>query len=240
MPLVPSESPLRRVPDSVDARTVLYLDGIRYSLECFDLARSRLATELDQISRLPDKSNDLSQLIVGATVDAWTMVDSIHRLRELLGQLPGLKKKELELQLFLRRTRAVEGLRHFFQHFRNEIDSFASRGLPLWGAISWAWSDPESGQIESHSIVPGTFFHGVTAVSCTFDIKHARVVERVLLHAGSERLDLADLGDWVERFTAWYVDWFVRHLPPGHANNSDVRVTTRLTVVRRVPPEAQA
>ena len=208
MALVPKDSPLRRVPSTIDRQTVLFLDGIRYSLQIFDLAQRRLARALDTVAKLRNEPDALGDLIVEAASDAWTMIDSIHRLRELVQQVPGLKKNQPELQLFLRQTHQVEKLRHFFQHFRKGIHAFTKRGTPLWGTLSWPTRDPETGILEDHIIIPGSWFHGERVGGTVFDVQEGRYVERVALQAGPERIDLVDLIEHVERFASWYVAWF--------------------------------
>ena len=208
MVLVPRDSPIRRVPSTVDRQAVLFLDGVRYSLQIFDLASRRLARTLDAIAKLPEKADELGDLILEATCDAWTMVDSIHRLRELVEQIPRMKKNQPELQLFLRQTNQVEELRHFFQHFRTEIHTFTEQGMPLWGTLSWPTRNPETGILEDHIIVPGSYFRGEIVKGSVFDFDEGRFVERVVLQAGPERTDLVDLLEHVERFTSWYVGWF--------------------------------
>lgn len=136
------------------------------------------------------------------------MIDAIHRLRELLQHLPGLKRNQPELQIFLRKTRAVEDLRHFVQHFRSEIESFTSCGMPLWGTLSWASRNSETGLPENHMVIPGTFFDEVWVESCRFDAQKGKFADRVLLYAGPKKIDLADLCEDVEKFVAWYVKWF--------------------------------
>src|SRR3990170_1900754 len=110
--LVPPESSLRRVPVNLDARTVGFLDAIRYSFEIIDLAQGRLETTLERIATRPE-GHPAGALIVEATADAWLLVDSLHRLRELVQQCPGLRQNESEVQLLLRGTSVVEGLRNY-------------------------------------------------------------------------------------------------------------------------------
>jgi hypothetical protein len=169
MTLIPIGSPLRLVPDSLDRRSVLYLDGIRYAIHIFDLSGVRLTHTLSALSVDSTPAENLAEQIAVAMSDAWTMVDAMHRLRELLSQLPGLKKNLPELQVFLRQTSAIEGLRHFYQHFRTEIDTFTEVGMPLWGTLSWVYTDPDSGENSNFTIIPGTFFEGATVHTCTID-----------------------------------------------------------------------
>ncbi len=138
--LITKTSLLRRIPKNVETRTVLFLDGIRYSIEIIDLAFRRLQETIEMISQMENKSDELSPKIVEAMSDAWVIIDSAHRLRELVCQFPKLKQKEPNVQLFLRNTEVVENLRNFVQHFRSGIDSFVEKGMPLWGTLSWAGS----------------------------------------------------------------------------------------------------
>jgi hypothetical protein len=231
MALIPETSPLRRVPSSLDRRVVLFLDGIRYSLQIFDLASLRLAHVLHDITTSADP-NTVGEKIVAATADAWTMIDSIHRLRELLQNLPGLKQKEAELQVFLRKTRVVEDFRNFVQHFRSEIESFTSYGLPIWGTLSWAFYRDYP---ENHSIVPGTFFDGCGSIGLVFDAHQAKFVERVVLQAGPRKLDLATLTEDVQRFVEWYVKWFETKHTDENRLGADVHITMVLQPVAKPP-----
>jgi hypothetical protein len=234
MELITKDSTLRRIPTSVDRRTILFLDGIRYSLHTFELAFLRLTRTLDRLSQGKKESDDLGEMIAEATTDAWAMIDSVHRLRELLEQMPRLKKNQPELQLFLRRTATVEELRHFFQHFRTEIDSFVSRGMPLWGTLSWARTNAESGLPETHTIVPGTYFHRSWAATCTFDMHKGKFVELLLLHAGPSKIDLAGLADHVKEFVGWYVKWFDSNYSDHERHGADVHMQFQITPVPRV------
>jgi len=67
-------------------------------------------------------------------LDAWSFIDSVHRLRELLEQMPGIQKNEsTALKVFLGKTALIEDLRHIAQHLRREVkelaDCHASDGI---------------------------------------------------------------------------------------------------------------
>lgn len=224
MNLIPAESNLRRIPADVDRRTILFLDGIRYSIQSFEISSRRLAQTLNQLSNAQDTKDNLGEIISIATIDAWSIIDSIHRLRELLEQLPRLKKNTPELQLFLHRTSPIEDLRHFFQHFRTEIDSFVEKAMPLWGTISWSTTNSDTGLPQTHTIVPGTFFHGAWFGSCTFDTHEGRFIDRVVLHAGPQKVDLADLEDYVNEFMSWYLEWYELKFTGDERLGSDVHM----------------
>src|SRR5450631_3661313 len=102
MSLVPADSPLCRVPTGVDRKTVLFYDGIRYCFQIFDLTFTRLVESLQTLSSKDQQRDLLSERIASAVIDSWTLIDAAHRLRELLSQVPRLKKASPELQVFLR------------------------------------------------------------------------------------------------------------------------------------------
>lgn len=237
MLLVPPNSPLRLVPDSLDRRSVLFLDGIRYCLHIFDLSLTRLVIALKTLSTDLDGAGQAPDQIASAISDAWTMIDSVHRLRELLSQAPGLKKSEPELQIFLRGTHDIEGLRHFYQHFRNEIDFFVSAGMPLWGTLSWIHTDVATGENTNFTIVPGTFFSGATVYSCTVDTMEMKYVQRIAFYAGSAMVDLAVLAERVEKFVTWYLNWYQEKFPGISHHGADLLIRMNVRAVPRAAPD---
>ncbi len=78
--IVSENSPTRRMPVTLDHRSILYLDGIRYSTQLVDLAYSRLEGTLEKLVHKDDKQGAVGNLIVEAISDAWAFVDSLHRL----------------------------------------------------------------------------------------------------------------------------------------------------------------
>lgn len=213
MPLVPPDSPLRLVPVDLDRKAVLFYDGIRYSLHIFDIATSRLAVSLADLSRHQEDTGAIADRIALAISDAWMLVDSAHRLRELVEQAPRLRKNQMDVQLFFRRTAEVEELRHHFQHFRTRIESFVKESMPLWGTLTWACTDHQTGEPKNFTIAPGSFFEGVRIPMCTFDTLEGRYVERILLQVGPIKIDLATLIEQVTEFAAWYTEWFRTKFP---------------------------
>jgi hypothetical protein len=221
-----------RVPESLDRRTVLFLDGIRYSLHQFDISEERLASMIELLSQDEQPGGELHARISSAMLDAWALVDSAHRLRELLQQLPGMKQKTPQLQQFLRGTASVESMRHFVQHLRTGIEAHLATAMPAWGSLAWARYDPETGQPSCYSIAPGTFFPQANVPSLTYDSRTGRFDERVLLQAGSLTLDLADLSDSVKALVSWYVTWFAERFVTTNWNAADLRLVFRFRTSR--------
>ena len=236
--LVEKDSPLRRVSVHTDPRVILFLDGIRYSIEIIDLSYNRLLKTLDIISNPENTNIELTELIVQATSDAWSIVDFAHRLRELVQQLPQLRKKEASVQLFIRNTDELEELRNFVQHFRTEIDSFVSRSMRLWGVVSWSKINDETGLPESHSIVPGTFYHKVWAPGCYFDSENNKFVDNLVLHAGTARCNLENVYNRVKQFLLWYRDWFVSKFHGDDNHAADIHFSVSLKPIKEETEKA--
>lgn len=224
MMLVSKDSPLRRIPVNIPTKQILYFDGIRYSVETIDLAFGRLGCTLEKIVALPGGADELGPYIVEAMSDAWTIVDSIHRLRQLVRHVPGLKQKLPEVQLFLRRTSSIEDLRNFVQHFATEIHEFVEKRMALCGVLMWAPINDATENAATYTIAPGTFFHGANAGTCTFDTVEGRFVERLVLRAGPARVDLADMYDRCERFWKWFEALCAQTFTEENRHGAEVRM----------------
>ena len=72
-----------------------------------------------------------------AMLDAWAIVDSAYRMRDLVDGLPGLPKCAWTEEL-RRLTADVDDLRNRVQHQRGEISELAMTSGQLWGFLSWA------------------------------------------------------------------------------------------------------
>jgi hypothetical protein len=155
--LFADSSPLRRISADVDTRTILFLDGIRYSIDFTSVAFHRIIRTIKRIATLEAGSAAMQEAITEVMADAWLMIDAVHRLRELVQQLPGLKQKEPAVQAFYRATEEVKEFRNYVQHLSSGIEAFVEEKMPLWGVLSWTGVN-DDGQPENDVIVPGTAF----------------------------------------------------------------------------------
>jgi hypothetical protein len=159
MRILTTESKLRRLPTAVDPRQGQYLDGIRYAIEMFDVAYERLVYDLCQRGRQDAAPAQTS--FAGTFLDAWSAIDSLHRLREIVSQTPHFKKKSPPLVAFLLATSRVEDMRHFAQHLRRELDGLSSERKPVHGVIAWIEVvDIKRGLFRSHAMAAGRVREG--------------------------------------------------------------------------------
>lgn len=70
-------------------------------------------------------------------LDAWSIVDSAHRFRDMVMNLPGLPNQPWK-RLLNERTEDVATLRNKVQHQLGEITGSLMGGGQLWGYLSWA------------------------------------------------------------------------------------------------------
>jgi hypothetical protein len=158
--IIDNDSPFRRIPVKTNRKQILFYDGIRYPVEMADLAHDRLREtlyEITQSSTTEPGADDFDY--TSAILDAWSIVDSIHRLRSLLYQVPGLKQNSPALRLFMKKTVEIDNLRNAVQHLNQQIHKIVDLDLPVWGALSWAaMLDSELKSIWSCTLVAGAWF----------------------------------------------------------------------------------
>ncbi len=222
--LIKPESQLRCISTDINTRDILFLDGVRYSIEIIDLNYKRLLNTIEQIVILGNEKKPIPPFIAMAMSDSWAIIDSTHRLRELIQSLPKLKKNTPEVQVFLRNTQCVEDLRNYVQHFRTGINSFVKHEMPLWGTLIWNKKNAETGCSECHSIIPGTFFNNITSSIGSFSNEKYEFYEKIILKTGEFNCDIADIYDRVSVFFSWYENWFIKNFSDENHHGADAYV----------------
>lgn len=140
--LVSTTSPFRSLPSTLDRRQATVLDGIRLALEMADLCYARLEQILLNLAQQEALPPQEYRVFPGAFVDAWTFVDTVNRLRDLVRQFPRMRNST-GLRLFFDRTSSIEVMRDVLQHLNNEIAGLAERNESVWGQLGWvATIDP--------------------------------------------------------------------------------------------------
>ena len=132
--IISRESPFRRMPVDLPRRQILYFDALRLSAEMAGLAFERLRDLLTLVSE--KKEEPAAHKAVSALLDAYSIIDSLHRFRELLQVTPGLKHNPA-FKLFIRQTKDVEGLRHIVQHLKGKVDRIAKERGAALGTLAW-------------------------------------------------------------------------------------------------------
>jgi hypothetical protein len=221
--LISASSPLRRLPAAFDVRQRLFLDGIRYAIEMTELAYRRLATTALAVAR---SDRPAPWHFPAMMLDAWSIVDSVHRLRALVRQMPKLRKSATEHELLMRTTTDVDGLRNAVQHQVGEFTKLADNGGYAWGYISWACLNPKLDGCRSCVLVAGAVANGtIESVNPVGKPFHWEV-DHVTLTAYETSVDLSSVVRNVGKYTG-YLEMLVSHAIEGHpSRGSDFFLAT--------------
>jgi hypothetical protein len=158
VPIISTESPFRRMPVDMPRRQILYFDALRLSAEMAGLAFERLEDLLRGLSQQQEglRANEA----VRALVDAYSVIDAVHRFRDLIQVTPGLKHNSA-FQLFMRQTEHVRDLRRIVQHLNREVDRIAREAWAALGTLTWLGpSAVHDGPPTSYILQAGTFYAG--------------------------------------------------------------------------------
>jgi len=202
--IIDKDSPLRRFPANSENKQTLFFDGIRYSIEMAALAHTRLQQSLYSLTlSCTNSSSDLPIDFTSAMLDAWSIVDSVHRLRILINKTPGMKKQAPGFQIFDRGTTPIKDLRNFVQHLDQETQDLVGQNIPVWGTLSWfTILDPERKSGFTCTIVAGTVFQSMDGLLVNPLGKETNVpVDLITLTANNSTICLSDVMRHVERLT---------------------------------------
>ena len=191
--IIGNDSPFRRIPTQTNRKQMLFFDGIRYSVEMADLAHNRLRETLYEIAQSPTVPEPNSHDFAPAVLDAWSIIDLVHRLRGLLEQAPGVKQKSPALLSFMKKTVKIEKLRNSVQHLNQQIHKIADLNIPVWGALSWVTMfDPEVKSVWTCTLVAGTFFERSEPLISPLGKKFHPPVDLITLQASNYSVCLSD------------------------------------------------
>ena len=198
--LIAIDSPLRGVPSGLDRRQLIVIDGLRISVDVIDLSFRRLCASLKALPEAAPETTEFVELAVSANLDAWTIVDHVHRFSELLHQMPMVKQNLPQFQLLYRSASDAEQMRHYIQHVRNEVDSLAASGLSVWGSLTWAMkADYDAGRKIKRSLNMGTFYVGNFAAVGKIPQSVEREVDCIEIYAGGRSFELTGVLRHIER-----------------------------------------
>jgi len=136
MAIITDKSPFRNLPTDLNPEQRAFLDGMRFAVEMADLSYMRLCATLYALTARCTTLRSPGEEVTIALVDAWSIVDSVHRLRELAHYFPNMSRRT-RYEVFRRKTARIDALRNAVQHLRGEIRNLATTKEPVWGTISW-------------------------------------------------------------------------------------------------------
>jgi hypothetical protein len=151
--LIPLDSPLRHLPVGLSHNQLVTFDGLRHAAEIAGLAHERLKGVLAQLAHGADEA----QLTTAAYLDAWAIVDSVHRFHALLLLVPtdGSATAEEYRARFSAKTESLRLARNVADHLATRIAYvLAHKGASL-GTLTWIVSTAPGSALMC-SLVPGS------------------------------------------------------------------------------------
>lgn len=163
------------------------LDALRYSLELEKKAYHSLSRAFRKIEASDDdKGHPNHTLALNAFSNAWSILDTAHRIRGLITQVPALSQRTPDIQVFIRSTLAVEGFRHLYQHLNSEIPKVKGTTNPIMGVLSWVTKNPSN----SITIFLGTGTNETRVHTVSLDTWTGRFAHNLLFSAGNKDIEL--------------------------------------------------
>jgi hypothetical protein len=233
MPILDAESPLLLLPDRLPPDQKRFLEAIRYGIEFVDIAYARLEANLAEVSRDVIRSTHIAR--TSLILDAWTIVDATHRLRELVKALRNYRNRAPSKQLFLRATSNVPVLRNRIQHLSGDIAVIVEQRLPILGALSWvAVEDREAERFTLCSYHTGGLLAagGVSPLIQIPDAVNADL-EAVTLWAAETTVNLTETRGAVERLARSWESMLRKQCTgePSTMNDTIAAITVELEAV---------
>lgn len=205
--IIRNDSPLKRLPANLVPRQRLFFDGIRYSVEMADLAYASLRDAVYQISLAGLRNDKLpSHVYPLVYLHAWSVIDSVNRLRVLQERFPAKKKSRgFHTRAFLAATADVEKLRHGVQHLDERIEKLVGESKPVWGSISWvAMFHPDDRVATVHTLIGGTIADGEHPPPNPLGEPMRSPIDFITLNAYGISVNLSRIIESVERVVrAW-------------------------------------
>ena len=199
-------------------RHVFIVDALRYTLLLEQKAFTSMCRALRRIENNDDGTGHPNRaLTLTAISAAWNIVDTVHRLRGLVRQIPELSQRDPEVQLFIHSTSLIEDFRNIYQHLNVSIPRIEGKTNPVMGVLSWITNDPmKSITIFVGTSTPDTEFHTVT-----FDRLKREFVQRFLFSVGNKDIDLDEIHSSCKKLRKFFEAWLTQN---GHLSAEEASV----------------
>jgi len=233
-PFFAKTSVFRSIPASLRTDQRVLLDGIRYSIEMLDVSYLRLTKTLLSIAdiRAARSSEFPHRVFPDALTDAWSVIDTIVRLTNLVKRLPKWKRSPM-VRSFLTTTATAEQLRHAYQHLEGKINKLAAENRPVWGTLHWATPIEGTQSYRLHTLVPGTLH----SAEHPFKDNRASMLS-VVLRAHGHVLDIFAAMQSVERLARSLEASLAAQFKGQPGSASDVYISVDFTPDAPGPPAA--
>ena len=150
--LIPDNSYLAKLDDQrLSERERFFFEAIAHIFKTIEY------TQLELVDILRSNPESIAEIAMSRV---WSLIDNYQRLNKILAKTPKLKKRKPYFQLFIRKLKAVEEVRHFHQHIDNEIDNLLQNTKPMLGHLSWV-EVTDNKTVKISTLIPGFLKDGM-------------------------------------------------------------------------------
>lgn len=138
-------SVLKRLPINIGKKQLVFLDGIRHSIEVVEVAYNRLLKCLTEVANDPPSGNELSLIIPYVFIDVWVIVDALDKFRNLYQNFPGMKYSQSpEVVPLAELMESFRQIRNVQDHLYSSAQKVAANGEGAFGMLEWMtlFADP--------------------------------------------------------------------------------------------------
>lgn len=176
--------------NDIDIRTLKCIEGILFSYKMIKSLYQKLWNSCLSINCNTNNVYESFEI-------CWSLIDAIHRIREISQQIPKISKKEGYIKDLINNTAIVEEFRDYIQHLRNEINKAEVDNFPVWGSLSWVDKDDEK---TSYTIIIGAYIENTSFSGCVYDTYQNKWLSKVSLSIKDKSLNYDIVYECVERF----------------------------------------
>ena len=189
--LVRKESILKNlVARAVEEKSIIYLDAFMHNARMIDVMFTRI-NQLLINNNIDINQDGISELLM---IDAWGIVDCFFRIKKILHVIPGVKKKEIWFQVFIRKISSVEDFRHYIQHLDQELPELVKNKNPIAGYLCWLKVIKVKKEVEIGTLVPGRIKpKKLRLINPCDKAIYGDKIDRITLFFGDNDLDLSEL-----------------------------------------------
>lgn len=181
------QSPLLNLPSNLDPRQVVVLDGVRHAVEMTSFAYERLCKRLTSLALREEESTDYMDVFI----DAWAIVDSIDRFRQILSQDKNfVMKPQPGAPSINELFQSIRDVRNVADHLAQRVDYVVAKNATALGSIGWfTCADGRTGRL--CILGPGSANAG-RPFPVRFPKSFSPPTDSVILRAGEHRCDLSE------------------------------------------------
>ena len=195
---------MRRLINIEDRKQIFIIDAVRFFFVELTHTFAQIQHGLTDIEKKLNGGDTLSEDETLPVISAcWRTLDTIYRLKGLLGQVRGLSQKSPELQIFYRTISKIEDFRHLYQHLNTDIPKSSEDSGPILGYVTWRTDDPKLGL----TVAIGTVPSDTNLYSAVYDRSKDEIVNQTLFVAGTLSIDLNPLPTACEKVRTFFNTW---------------------------------